>query len=151
MSKKQSTCFNLRRRPHIALCSRRLCTCGFWIAGAFVLLAIVLAVNQEAPPPEEVTRAVSPLLQHRVNLTTPPVFDAQSYDQTIIDNNLFRPLGDRTPPPPIEPYRLIGTIHPTDDRTPRKPFSNRLLKIYTALAASMKCEHRVSLAIAASE
>ena len=36
---------------------------------------------------------------------------------TIIDNNIFRPLG-WTPPRPIEPYRLIGTILPADDRTP---------------------------------
>ena len=36
--------------------------------------------------------------------------------QTIIDNNLFRPLGWQ-PPRPIEPYRLIGTIIPTDGIT----------------------------------
>ncbi|MCG9134822.1 hypothetical protein J5I95_24455 [Candidatus Poribacteria bacterium] len=38
---------------------------------------------------------------------------------TIIDNNIFRPLG-WTPPRPIEPYRLLGTVLPTDDRTPPK-------------------------------
>lgn len=37
--------------------------------------------------------------------------------RTIIDNNLFRPLG-WTPPRPIEPYRLIGTILPRDADTP---------------------------------
>ena len=35
--------------------------------------------------------------------------------RTIIDNNLFRPLGWR-PPRPQEPYRLIGTIIPTDGK-----------------------------------
>ncbi len=38
-------------------------------------------------------------------------------NRTILDNNLFRPLG-WTPPVPREPYRSLGTIHPTDDSTP---------------------------------
>ena len=45
------------------------------------------------------------------------VFDAEAFKRTIIENNLFRPLG-WTPPRPIEPYRLIGTLLPKDDRTP---------------------------------
>lgn len=36
-----------------------------------------------------------------------------SFYRTIIDNNIFRPLG-WTPPRPLEPYRLIGTILPCD-------------------------------------
>ena len=50
---------------------------------------------------------------------TPPVFDAEAFYRTIIDNNLFRPLG-WTPPRPIEPYRLIGTLLPRSDTTPPK-------------------------------
>ena len=36
-----------------------------------------------------------------------------SFYRTIIDNNIFRPLG-WTPPRPVEPYRLIGTLLPRD-------------------------------------
>ena len=41
--------------------------------------------------------------------------------RTIIDNNLFRPLG-WTPPRPQDPYRLTGTLIPTDGDTPPKAF-----------------------------
>lgn len=43
-----------------------------------------------------------------------PLVDIQTSDfhRTIIDKNLFRPLGWR-PPRPKEPYRLLGTILPT--------------------------------------
>lgn len=105
MSETQRTLFNKR-------------ACGLWIAGVFILLAIYLSLHSETPPPEAVTDAVSPLPPRRVDLTH-PVFDSASYYRTIIDNNLFRPLG-WTPPRPTEPYRLIGTILPTDDRIPSK-------------------------------
>lgn len=39
--------------------------------------------------------------------------------RTIIDNNLFRPLG-WTPPRSQEPYRLTGTLIPTDGNMPPK-------------------------------
>ena len=55
----------------------------------------------------------------RVPLTSPGVFDAEAFKRTIIDNNIFRPLG-WTPPRPQEPYRLLGTIIPTDAKTPPK-------------------------------
>ena len=42
-------------------------------------------------------------------------FQKTDFYRTIIDNNLFRPLG-WTPPRPKEPYRLIGTLLPKDDR-----------------------------------
>ncbi len=56
--------------------------------------------------------------QHRYR-TPDPLTDFQNTDfyRTIVDNNLFRPLGWR-PPRPVEPYRLIGTIRPTDANTP---------------------------------
>ena len=44
-------------------------------------------------------------------------FQNSDFYRTMIDNNLFRPLG-WTPPRQKEPYRLMGTILPTDDRTP---------------------------------
>ena len=43
-------------------------------------------------------------------------FQDSDFYRTIIDNNLFRPLG-WTPPRPSEPYRLIGTIIPKDGIT----------------------------------
>lgn len=48
----------------------------------------------------------------RFSLTTPE-FDVETFKRTIIDNNIFRPLG-WTPPRPVEPYRLIGTILPLE-------------------------------------
>ena len=106
MSERRSTLFNKR-------------ACGLLIAGAFILLAIYLSLHSETPPPEAVPDAVSPEPPRRVDLTTPPVFDSASYYQTIIDNNLFRPLG-WTPPRPTEPYRLLGTLLPRDANTPPK-------------------------------
>ena len=48
--------------------------------------------------------------------STPPPFQSTMFYRTIVDNNLFRPLGWR-PPRPKSPYRLIGTIIPTDGET----------------------------------
>lgn len=47
---------------------------------------------------------------------TPHFRDTEFY-RTIIDNNLFRPLGWRLPRP-REPYRLLGTIIPTNREMP---------------------------------
>ena len=68
--------------------------------------------------PEADTHTDTPVPQNTEH-PTPAVFDAQSFYQTIIDNNLFRPLG-WTPPRPTEPYRLIGTILPRSANTPPK-------------------------------
>ena len=46
-------------------------------------------------------------------------FQNSDFYRTIIDNNLFRPLG-WTPPRPKEPYRLLGTIIPVDAKTPSR-------------------------------
>ena len=46
-------------------------------------------------------------------------FQNSDFYHTIIDNNLFRPLG-WTPPRPQEPYRLLGTIIPIDAKSVRK-------------------------------
>ena len=42
-------------------------------------------------------------------------FQTSAFYLTIVDNNLFRPLG-WTPPRPREPYRLLGTLIPTDGK-----------------------------------
>ena len=46
-------------------------------------------------------------------------FQKTDFYRTIIDNNLFRPLG-WIPPRPQEPYRLLGTIIPTNAKSPPK-------------------------------
>ena len=46
-------------------------------------------------------------------------FRETEFYRTIIDNNLFRPLGWR-PARPRDPYRLLGTLIPKDRDTPRK-------------------------------
>lgn len=51
-------------------------------------------------------------------------FQKSDFYRTIIDNNLFRPLG-WTPPRPREPYRLIGTLIPTDANTPKQAILQR--------------------------
>lgn len=107
MSDRQLTLFNKR--------ARYLC-----IAGAFVLLLIVVVVRvlSPSPSPPEPVRVETETQPRRVQ-QSPPVFDTEAYYRTIIDNNLFRPLGWR-PPRPIEPYRLIGTILPRSANTPPK-------------------------------
>ena len=108
MSETQRTLFNKR-------VSRLL------IVGAFVFLAIVGVVRFEASDP--VRRDAEPVkvqtaeTEPRRVQQTPPVFDTETYYSTIIDNNLFRPLG-WTPLRPREPYRLIGTLLPRSENTP---------------------------------
>ena len=105
--------------------------CGLLIAGASVLLLIVGVVRfpssllpipdasavKEIPnsPPRlgEQLRALSRAGFHSSDL----LFWQSDFYRTIIDNNLFRPLG-WTPPCPIEPYRLLGTKLARDANTP---------------------------------
>ena len=102
---------------HRTLFNKRICS--LLIAGAFVLLVTVFALQTPIPPPEAMTETseTEPLHRRRVRLTMPPVFNSEAFYRTIIDNNLFRPLG-WTPSRPREPYRLIGTILPIDANTP---------------------------------
>ena len=105
MSETQSTLFNKR-------------ACSLLIAGAFVLLVTLFFALQT--PPAIKTQSVSviaPPHPRRVRLTMPPVFETEAFYRTIIENNLFRPLGWR-PPRPIEPYRLLGTKLASDETTP---------------------------------
>ena len=101
---------------------------GLLIAGAFILLGIIVVVSFPSPPTEtfiiKETPHSSPRLgdQHRTpsrvrlqSSTLPPL--QSDFYRTIIDNNLFRPLG-WTPPRPKEPYRLLGTIVSPDADTP---------------------------------
>ena len=58
---------------------------------------------------------------------TPPDFY-----RTILDNNLFHPLGWR-PPHPREPYRLLGTLIPCDGKSKAQAIlqKNPTERIYT--------------------
>ncbi len=92
------------------------------IAGAFVLLSIVfvLRVLSPSPSPPEPVKERTETEPRRVQRTPPPVLEvSETYYQTIIDNNLFRPLG-WTPSRRVEPYRLLGTILPRKANTPPK-------------------------------
>lgn len=87
--------------------------------GVARLLATLISPPRLSPlPVEAVGVSEAPARSRRVR-QSPPVFDAEAFKRTIIDNNLFRPLG-WTPPRPREPYRLLGTIIPTDAKTPPK-------------------------------
>ncbi len=95
--------------------------CGLWIAGALLLLAVVLALKLPTPPPSEPVVETLPPQHNRTLRARPPSapraeWRSDPFYRTIIDNNLFRPLG-WTPPRPIEPYRLLGTILPTNQKT----------------------------------
>ena len=46
-------------------------------------------------------------------------FQKTDFYRTIVDNNLFRPLG-WTPPDPQPTYRLLGTLLPRSENTPPK-------------------------------
>ena len=105
---------------------------NLWIAGALILLITLVVVAHfpapsppiPAPPPvkEIPPNALSRLRDQPRSPVRPfqssalPPYPSDFY-RTIIDNNLFRPLG-WTPPHPIKPYRLLGTILPRDGHTP---------------------------------
>ena len=57
-------------------------------------------------------------------------FQNSDFYRTIIDNNLFRPLG-WTPPRPQEPYRLLGTIIPIDSKFSSKAIIQNTLRNQT--------------------
>ena len=88
--------------------------------GTVSVLILILLTQTAAQPNSKEIRA--PQDQHPIvrsnttqtrKLETSKKFQKSDFYRTIIDNNLFRPLGWR-PPRPREPYRLIGTILPTD-------------------------------------
>ena len=110
------------------------CVRDVFIAGAFIFVAIVLSVNKEAPTSTPDTHTDTPVPQNTEH-PTPAVFDAQSFYQTIIDNNLFRPLG-WTPPRPTEPYCLMGMILPRSENTPPKAIIQMTARNTTLLVST---------------
>ncbi len=82
-------------------------SCGF----SYVLATLLF------PPIQQRTQTPTPQSPApRFSLTTPE-FDVETFKRMIIDNNIFRPLG-WTPPRPLEPYRLIGTLLPRGANRP---------------------------------
>ena len=81
-------------------------------------LAVLLIVSFHTPPQTRPQRPVTsesesvrfPLDRRQQHRKTESVrFEDTDFYRTIIDNNLFRPLG-WTPPRPVSPYRLLGTL-----------------------------------------
>ena len=102
------------------MCSRRLCACDLRIMGMFILLAMFFSCEtpEMSASPETLTAADTfKAPPRRAPFTTPPAFDVEAYYSTIIDNNLFRPLGWTRPVSPPA-YRLLGTMVPKDEKTP---------------------------------
>ena len=98
---------------------------------ARLLATLMVSPPGLSPLPGEVVGVSdAPAPPHRVRRASPKVFDAVTFKKTIIDNNLFRPLG-WTPPRPIEPYRLLGTIIPTDAKTPPKAVIQNIVRNQT--------------------
>lgn len=101
---------------------KRLKTIVFISIGVFFLLLwflltrgqTTIALNPKEPhAPQEQHRVVRSKSTQTRKLETSRKFQESEFYRTIIDNNLFRPLGWR-PARPREPYCLIGTILPTD-------------------------------------
>ena len=80
-------------------------------------LAMFLIVSFHTPPPQ--TRSQRPVNSKSTEFpldktqprrkTEPVRFQDTDFYRTLIDNNLFRPLG-WTPPRLVSPYRLLGTL-----------------------------------------
>ena len=94
---------------------------GFLIFGFFGTLREQTAASTQ-PQHETLTKTMQPVSPRvfRKSLSTPQKsptdFQKRDFYRTIVDNNLFRPLG-WTPPRTREPYRLIGTLLPTDGKS----------------------------------
>ena len=89
------------------------------IAGASLLIGIFFIYRSLGASAERVVevKVVPVEASSRARALPPVAFDSFADYRTIIGNNIFRPLG-WTPPRPVEPYRLIGTILPRDANTP---------------------------------
>ena len=101
-------------------------TIVFISIGGLLFWGVWVYLTQPAPAPittENRTREKQALTDRPSMRAASAVasVDSESFYRTIIDNNLFRPLG-WTPPRPKEPYRLIGTLLPRDDTTPARAF-----------------------------
>ena len=95
---------------------------GIGISVVLRLFVLLTDTQPKYETPTETQHPVSPRVFPRL-FSTPQDslkdFQKSEFYRTIVDNNLFRPLG-WTPPRPREPYRLIGTFIPTAADTPKQ-------------------------------
>ena len=114
---------------------KRLPYLSVLLAGVFCLILCFLLRIEHPIASEKIRKeatfatqiqATSNRLQSRDLGTTDPhcAFQSSAFYRTIVDNNLFRPLG-WTSKRPREPYRLLGTILPTDANTPKQAILER--------------------------
>ena len=89
---------------------------GFVVAILFSLDTATDAENTTIPFNRQTQKKVRTPRRHE-DLETLKQFQSTDFYRTIIDYNLFRPLGWR-PPRPVEPYRLMGTILPRSENIP---------------------------------
>ena len=94
--------------------------CGI---GIILILPLLFANTQHPPstPPNRTERVNTPRTTTKRSLLTKDrkaevSFQETEFYRTIIDNNIFRPLGWH-PERPKEPFRLLGTRIPTDGKT----------------------------------
>lgn len=104
---------------------------GIGLAAGFVVAILFSLYTSPPTHPENTTipfnRQTHPEVRtprRNEDLETLEPFQQSDFYRTIIDNNLFRPLGWR-PPRPREPYRLIGTLLPTDANIPKQAILQR--------------------------
>ena len=90
----------------------------YLVFGVCFGLAVFLIVSFHTPPQPRPQRPITsesesvqfPLDKTQQHRKTASVrFQDTDFYRTIIDNNLFRPLG-WMPPRPVSPYRLVGTL-----------------------------------------
>ena len=94
--------------------SRKPLSLVFIVFGLAVFLLasfhILTPIPPERPPKQVNPQRTLPLDSTDTRQKTEPVrFQDTDFYRTIIDNNLFRPLG-WMPPRPVSPYRLLGTL-----------------------------------------
>lgn len=95
--------------------ARKLLLLVFVVCG----LAVFLIVSFHTPPPRPQMHPQRPIPSESVGFPLDRIqtrrktesvrFEDTDFYRTIIDNNLFRPLG-WTPPRSVSPYRLLGTL-----------------------------------------
>ncbi len=105
-------------------CEKKLAiTCGLSV---ILLLSLLLIhtltaarhgrTDMDNTPLSELDKSPDKRIQTPAALQIPIGFQDSDFYRTIVDNNLFRPLGWR-PPRTRTAYRLLGTILPTEKRT----------------------------------
>ena len=92
-------------------------TCCIGVFLLFPFLSMQTRPQEQAQPTQ--TRTVTDRSEKRAPSALPRFssLPSASFYRTIIDNNLFRPLG-WTRPVSLPAYRLLGTMVPKDGKTP---------------------------------